>query len=206
MPRETRAPGPYRAVLFDLDGVLVDSFHVWFHLLNAAAEHFGYRPISMESFGASWGQGIQADVQTFLDGQDIEELEDFYTAHFMDFAEHLGVEPEAQPVFARLRERGIPTAVITNTPAGLAARILAQAGLAPDVLVGGTDVPEAKPAPDMVLRSCELLGCGPEEALVVGDSTFDRDAARAAGVSFAGLGIEGDFTLGSLPDLVRLVS
>jgi phosphoglycolate phosphatase/AHBA synthesis associated protein len=56
----------------------------------------------------------------------------------------------------------------------------------------------------MVLRGCELLGVVPASALVVGDSSFDREAAGAAGVSFAGLGIKGDFDLDRLTDLLEI--
>ncbi len=55
-----------RAVLFDLDGVLVDSYRVWFHLLNGAAKELGYPPISPEVFQSCWGQGIEADVEKFF--------------------------------------------------------------------------------------------------------------------------------------------
>lgn len=197
-------PGPYRAVLFDLDGVLIDSYEVWFHLMNAASVEYGVSAISRETFRKCWGQGIQADVRVFFTEQSIEELEVFYESHFMDFAEHLVLETEAPAVFVWLREHGMPIAVITNTPAELARKILAHARLAPDALVGGTDVVRAKPAPDMVLRGCELLGVVPASALVVGDSSFDREAAGAAGVSFAGLGIKGDFDLDRLTDLLEI--
>ncbi len=207
MRGEERPPdaAAYEAILFDLDGVLIDSYEVWFQLINAAAAEYGIPAVARDTFRACWGQGIQADVRVFFKEQTVEELEAFYDDHFMDFVEHLKVDPEARAVFAWLEERGFPTAVITNTPAGLAGRILGEAGLAPTVLVGGTDVAESKPAPDMVLKSCALLGVPPGAALVVGDSAFDRDAARAAGSGFAGLGIEGDFVLGRLTDLFRLL-
>ncbi len=201
MPRRS-----HKAVLFDLDGVLIDSYEVWFQLLNAASVEYRAAPISRETFHECWGQGIQADIQRFFRKQGVEELEVFYDNHFMDFAEQLSVNPDAGNVFASLEERGIPSAVITNTPAGLAGRILEYAALAPEALVGGTDVQEAKPAPDMVLRGCELLGVRPSEAVVVGDSDFDRVAARAAGVPFAGFGIEGDVELERLTDLIAYVA
>ena len=198
--------GPHKAVLFDLDGVLIDSYEVWFRLLNAASLEYRVAPISRETFRACWGQGIQADIKLFFREQRVRELERFYDDHFMDFAQHLTVNPDSRSIFDWLERRGIPSAVITNTPAGLARRILEHAALAPGALVGGTDVQEAKPAPDMVLRGCELLGVRPSEAVVVGDSDFDRNAARAAGVPFAGFGIEGDVELERLTDLIAYLT
>lgn len=190
-----------RALLFDLDGVLVHSYEVWLALVQAAARDLSQREVTRESFHAGWGQGLDADVERWFPGRSPDEIEAYYTRHFRDHATRMRVDPDAARVFAALRARGLGSAVITNTPGPLAREILAAARLAPDVLVGGRDVPRAKPAPDMVLRACTLLRAAPAEALVVGDTEFDRAAARAAGVRFAGLGIPGDWTLARLGEL-----
>ena len=83
-------------------------------------------------------------------------------------------------------------------------RHLAHAGLEADEIVGGTDAPRAKPAPDMVLLACERLGVGTGEVLFVGDSRYDREAAGAAGVRFVGLGIDGDLRIEALGELEKL--
>jgi HAD superfamily hydrolase (TIGR01509 family) len=195
-----------RAVLFDLDGVLVDSYRVWFHLLNGAAEDLGYPPISRELFHSGWGQGIEADVEKFFTRHSVAEIETYYGDHFRDHLEHLGVVPEVPRVFETLRERSLRTAVITNTPAPVAWDMVNRAGGTPDLLVGGTDVPRPKPAPDMVLRACELLEIPAGETLVVGDSRYDREAARAAGTFFAGLGIDGDVRIDQLVEVLRVTA
>ena len=92
---------PPRAVLFDLDGVLVDSREVWFRLLNAAAERFGAPPIDAAAFEAMWGQGVDADAKT-LDCP-IDRLEAFYNEHFMSFSEALVVDPAAGRVLERVQ-------------------------------------------------------------------------------------------------------
>lgn len=191
------------AVLFDLDGVLVDSYQVWFHLMNAAARDLGYPPIAPPAFHACWGQGVEADRERFFPRHRVEDLEAYYDARFREHMEHLTVPAEVPAVFDELDARGIASAVITNTPAPLARELVGQAGARPAVVVGGSDVARAKPAPDMVLRACALLTVAPAHALVVGDSRYDRDAARAAGARFAGLGIGGgELELASLADLV----
>jgi phosphoglycolate phosphatase/AHBA synthesis associated protein len=194
-----------RAVLFDLDGVLIDSYHVWFAVLNAVATDFGYPAVDAEAFRAGWGQGIQADALRFFPRHTVAELERLYDERFERHLEQLVVAEEVPAVFAALRRRGTGTAVITNTPGPLAHTLVARAGATPDVVVGGTDVPRAKPAPDMVLHACARLGVRPAEAWVVGDSPFDRDAALAAGARFAGLGIEGELTLARLGELLARI-
>ncbi len=189
-------------MLFDLDGVLVDSYQVWFHLMNGAAKDLGYPSIAPEVFEPCWGQGIEADVEKFFERHSIPEIERYYGEHFRDHLEHLRVVPEVPHVFDTLRARSLRTAVITNTPAAVAWDVVKRTGGRPDLLVGGTDVPLPKPAPDMVLRACERLEISPGESLVVGDSRYDREAARAAGTFFAGLGIDGDVRLDRLSDVL----
>ena len=194
------------AVLFDLDGVLIDSYRVWFHLLNGAARELGYPPISPELFRSGWGQGIEADVEKLFPRHRVAEIERYYADHIGDHLEHLGVVPGVTEVFEVLRERSLRTAVITNTPAPLAWDMVKRAGGTPDLLVGGTDVPRPKPAPDMVRRACELLEIPTGKALVVGDSRYDREAAQAAGALFAGLGIDGDIRIDRLEDVLRVTA
>jgi phosphoglycolate phosphatase/AHBA synthesis associated protein len=194
-----------RAVLFDLDGVLVESIEVWHRLMNAAAADFGSPGIPRSALEPLFGQGIEADAELFYRGRTPEEVKAYYDAHFPDHARHLHVDPQARAVLQGLRERGIRTAVVTNTPTAIAREVLRAAGLEPDVLVGAGAPLREKPAPDMVLRACELLGVGPEEAFFVGDSRFDREAAEAAGARFAGLRIPGERTLERIEEVLSWV-
>jgi phosphoglycolate phosphatase/AHBA synthesis associated protein len=191
------------AVLFDLDGVLVDSREVWFHLVNDAARSFGHAPLDRDGFARIWGQGVHADARMW--NRSVEEVEAFFDAHFMDHGAHLRVDPEARPVLDSLNHAGVRSALITNTPGPLAREILDRVGLELNVVVGGTDVSAPKPAPEMVERALQRLEVSAPRAWVVGDSRYDRDAARAAGVRFAGLGLEGDVQLMRLGELLGLL-
>ena len=191
------------AVLFDLDGVLIDSREVWFHVVNDAARSFGHSPLDREAFAETWGQGVHADARMW--NRSVDEVEAFFDAHFMDHRSHLRVDPEAREVLESLQSAGVRSALITNTPSPLAREILESVGLQLHVIVGGTDVSEPKPAPDMVECALQRLDVSASRAWVVGDSRYDRDAARAAGVRFAGLGLDGDVRLTRLGELLDLL-
>ena len=194
------------AVLFDLDGVLLDSFEAWASLVDAAARHFGHPSVTREAFRAVYGQPTQSDVDHFFPDQTVESVEAYYEAHFAEHAGAAEVVPGAVELLTALERQGVPTAVITNTPSALARRMLEAASLSPNAVVGGSDIPKAKPAPDMIFRACELLGIEPWDALVVGDSPSDKQAAAAAGAPFAGIGgIEGNFTLSDLHQVLDIV-
>lgn len=194
-----------RAVLFDMDGVLLDSYEAWYGLINGAARDLGYPPVARDLYHASWGQGVDADVKTIFTRHTVAELEGYYVAHFREYAAQISVNAEAGAAFTTLASRGIPTAVVTNTPTPIAREILAAARLTPDALVGGTDTPRPKPAPDPVLLACRRLAVAPGAALLVGDSRFDREASLAAGVRFVGYRTEGDPRIESLREVAALV-
>ncbi len=193
----------YPAILFDLDGVLVETYEAWFHLLNAAASHWDFPPITTEIYKDIWGQGIQADVDRFFHGKSVPEVETFYRDHFRDHQEHMITFPEGPAIFSQLQEQNRGVAIITNTARQQAMQVLQIAGLKPDVLVGGTDVPHSKPAPDMIYKACDHLKINPKETLVLGDSRYDREAARRAGTYFVGMKTEGDDSVESLSEFQK---
>ena len=77
-----------RTILFDLDGVLIDSYPVWFQLLNHAARELGYPAISTELYETSWGQSTTADRDAFFSNHEVSEVEAFYDAHYFDHLDH----------------------------------------------------------------------------------------------------------------------
>jgi phosphoglycolate phosphatase/AHBA synthesis associated protein len=194
-----------RAILFDMDGVLIDSFVVWYELLNHAARVLGYPELSRALYEECWGQSTAADRDRFFPRHSVADVERFYDEHYAEHLEHLLVPKGSPDIFETLHERGIRTAVVTNTQRSLATLLVNRIGAAPDTVVGGGDAPWGKPAPDLLLVACERLEIHPREAWMVGDSVYDKEAARAAGVFFVGLGIDGDRRIGSLPELESLL-
>jgi len=72
----------YQAILFDLDGVLVDTYEVWYQLLNEVARHHGYDPIPPEAYRQSWGQGIEVDVKLYYRRHSIEQIRQEYARYY----------------------------------------------------------------------------------------------------------------------------
>ncbi len=196
---------PPGAILFDLDGVLVDSYAVWFHLLNHVARVLDYPEIRHEVYESGWGQSTTADRDAFFPNHTVSEVEAFYDEHYFEHLEHMRVAPEVPELFSRLNELGIVSAVCTNTQASLANEIVRRAGATPEHVVGGNDVAKPKPAPDMLLRACELLEVATGAAWMIGDSRYDRDAAQAASIHFVGVRFEGDQRIEALGELVDLL-
>ena len=170
-------------LLFDLDGVLVDTYEVWFHLLNDVARRLGHAPVDRDLYRASWGQGIEEDVRRFYPGRSIPEINALYEKHYPDHLERLKVMEGAARSLAGWPQ---PKAVVTNSPVAIGSRALEVAQLRPFFreVVGCDVVPRSKPAPDGVLEACRRLGVAPAQALMIGDSRFDEGAAKAAGVPF----------------------
>jgi HAD superfamily hydrolase (TIGR01509 family) len=196
-------PAVPSAILFDMDGVLVRSEEVWFALLRDASSHFGGKLVTREAFAPTFGQGTAADIEMFGFNCTVPILEAYFAKHFADHAPDVWVDPTAKPLLASLQARGISRAVVTNTSATLAADILSAAGMLElfQVVSCASQVPRAKPAPDVVTAALRQLRLEGGQAWMVGDSRYDREAARAAGVEFIGLRIDGDRRIELLEEL-----
>ena len=195
-----------KAVLFDMDGVLVDSFEAWLRLVNSVSEEFGYPEISSQQFKRVYGQSTASDVALFYPGMTTTEIDSYYENHFHDFKEFVCSAPECHATTENLKELGVSLAVITNTAGSLAREILIGLDIEIDCVIGGDEVENGKPAPDIVFKACELLGVSPKGSIVVGDSVYDMEAARVSGAYSIGInGVEGDSTIHSLGELTGIV-
>ena len=95
--------------------------------------------------------------------------------------------PQARAALLSLRERGIKTAIVTNTPTSLAREVLGGCGIFDliDFLSGMEPGVREKPHPDLLLRAMEALEVTTADCVMVGDTEYDELSAKAAGVPFA---------------------
>lgn len=182
-----------RAVLFDLDGTLVDSVPDLATAVDATLAEFGREPAG-EARVREWvGNGAQRLVKRALTGSmDGEPPAALFEQAFPRFLEHYGrhlsdrsrLYPGVAEALATLRAQGLALAVVTNKPERFVAPLLSALGIARDfaVVVGGDTLARKKPHPAPLLHAADALGAAPAATLMVGDSRNDVLAARAAGM------------------------
>jgi phosphoglycolate phosphatase len=205
--RASSFPRPPRAVLFDLDGVLADSFEAWVAVLDACRTRRGLPLLGPGPIRASWGQGIAADVRTFFPGETVAQLAREYDAGFLEHIARVRPIEDAPATVGSIAAAGLAVAVVTNSPVALTRRVLDQLGIRDLVgtIAGGDEVPRGKPDPALVLLALERLGLGPDDAVFVGDTELDVAAGRAARIPVIGYRIQGDERVDRLPELLPLL-
>jgi len=190
------------ALLFDLDGTLLDS--VYQHVLGwrTALEEEGielsvwriHRRIGMS--GGLLVNALVRETGRALSPQDARRIQDAHLRAFLEQKEHLRALPGARELLSHLTESGIPWAIATSgsrrsTAPGLALLEITS----DDIVVTHDEVPFAKPDPHLFLAAAERLGVPIQNTIVVGDSVWDMLAAqraRALGVGLLSGGYGGE--------------
>jgi phosphoglycolate phosphatase/AHBA synthesis associated protein len=198
---------PVRAVLFDMDGVLVFSEDAWFAVYNETLEGFGHAAISRPAFDAIYGNGTKADRDAYMPERTVAEVDAAYERLFTARLDRIRPNPEAANVLRELRAMGVATSVATNTNRPLAGRILEAQGLLGlvDAVTGADEAGAGKPDPAVVRLAAARAGAPLDACLFVGDSRYEGEAGRRAPVRFVGYrhgSAERIETLAALPALV----
>jgi len=180
-----------RAVLFDLDGTLIDTAP---DLAVAAERTFadlGRPPRAMDDIRRFVGKGIPHLMRRSLsegmdqpaDEAEIERAVNIFREHYAEVnGLYSRVYPGILDTLKVLREQGRMLACVTNKTANFTLPLLHKLALDEwfDTVVSGDTLPVKKPDPAMLHHACEHFGLAPQQALMVGDSANDADAARAA--------------------------
>lgn len=180
------------AILFDLDGTLVDTLPDLAAAANGLLQELGAAPLPAARVRDFVGHDVAALVARVLRERGLEdEVAPSEALPRFDRLYRAGLTTGSQPfpgvpaALRRLRDAGHPLAVCTNKPHDLARAILDGLALSPlvEVLVGGGDAPRGKPDPGPLLLALERLGV--RRGVMVGDSEVDAEAAERAGLPFA---------------------
>lgn len=196
-----------RAILFDMDGVLVFSEDAWFAVYNETLARFGHPSVTRTAFDAIYGNGAEADRDTYMPERTVAEIDAAYAELFESHLDEIRLNPEAPPVLREIRARGIRTAVATNTNHALAGRVLARLDLLDsfDALAAADEAGAGKPDPAVVHLAALLVGVPLSACLFVGDSRYDEGAARSAPVEFVGYRYGTGRRVESLEELLAIV-
>lgn len=175
------------AVLFDLDGVIINSFESWYRAFNAMLKRYRREEISREDFKAKcWGPDLRHNLDAWNLG---EEAGLYCIGKQLELVELIELFPDAKEVLSRIKHK-FKVGLVTNTPKKNVARILEHFQLADlfDVVITGDDVHEGKPNAEMVIEACRRLKVKPENAILVGDTESDFQAGKSAGCTVIGIG------------------
>ena len=193
-----------KALVFDLDGTLLDSFSIHFESYRATCAHFGIA-ITAEKFRAAYS----ADWNHTYGALGImpDHWQTASTLWRSQAAKHQArLFPGVKDTLLRLRHTH-KLALVTSGSRARVSRDLENTGIKEvfQVVVTGEDVQKPKPSPEGLTRVLEHFKLAPHEAVYIGDWTSDYEMAKAAGVRF--VGVRSDFNL-ACPDqsLFSLIS
>ena len=182
-------PHPWQAAIVDLDGTMVDTLGDFELALNRSLAELDLPPVDRAFIEHTVGKGSAHLLRSTLahvqaDAQHYEALWAAYQRHYLAInGQASAVYPGVMEGLARLREAGLRLACLTNKPTAFAKPLLQAKGLDGffSHVFGGDAFERTKPDPLPLCKTCEALGSTPAFTLMVGDSSNDARAARAAG-------------------------
>lgn len=181
-----------KAILFDMDGVLIDSMEANYFHFNSLLKHFGKRELDFEEYRKShWGTHIHDDLKRIfgrISKEKFSEMISYYNKTSSKFVKDQKPYPGVKRVL-RFLKRKYKLALVTSTLSKLTRRILQHFSLEEyfDVTIDGGMIKNPKPAPEAVLLACKKLKIKPSEAIYIGDNLRDVEAGKKAGCSVIGI-------------------
>jgi phosphoglycolate phosphatase len=175
-----------KGILFDLDGTLVDTVTDIRNALNYALSPYGTKDLSVEETKKLIGEGLSRLIEKSL-GKERITWKDAAIARFLDhYSKHIADNSIVYPFVRETLEKlsGYKKAIISNKKEDLSRDLLKKLGLLKhfELIVGSDTASEKKPSAVPVIYALSNFNIRPDEAVIVGDSTYDIEAGEKAGV------------------------
>lgn len=183
-----------KAVIFDMDGVIIDSEPIHNRLMLATFSHFGI-PFDPQDFNQYVGTSNSFLFTKLIKLHNLplslKEIETYHDRHLLKALKEEAIDPVCgiEPLLRELKARKIPAAIASSSPLALIKVIVAKFGFEEYFvdLISGEDLPQSKPDPAIYLRSAKNLGIDPADCLVIEDARNGVIAAKAAGMTCIGI-------------------
>jgi HAD superfamily hydrolase (TIGR01509 family) len=175
-----------QAILFDMDGLLIDSEPLWFEVESEVMAHLGGQwsaADQRELVGGSLQRSIDYLLSRATRAATRAEVARWMVDGMTALLRERGVQvlPGARELFAAVTDAGMPNALVTSSERQIMEAVIPKLGMAFGATVCAEDVRESKPAPEPYLLAAELLGVDPGGCIVLEDSPNGVAAAEAAG-------------------------
>ena len=203
-----------KAVLFDMDGVLIDAKDWHYEALNRALKHFGFA-ISRESHLSTFdGLPTRAKLQMLTKARGLPELlHEFINSLKQAYTLEI-TQKKCKPSFnhqfalSRLKAEGYKIAVCSNSVRQSVETMMELSALNPylDLLISNEDVSKGKPDPEMYAKAMSTLDVKPEECLILEDNDHGIQAAIASGGHLLKIGVPDDVTYQAIKARIAEIS
>jgi phosphoglycolate phosphatase len=200
----------FKVVAFDCDGVIFDTEAANWTYYNHILKHFGKPEMTPEQFAYAHQHTVKETIAyLFNDPKSIEAAHDYrQTLDYSEFIKLLKVEPDLVPLLKKIRSK-LKTAIATNRSDTMN-RLLTEFALTEyfDLVVTSIDIVRPKPYPDSLLRILEYFDVEPHQAIYIGDSQVDAEAARRAQIPFVAFRNEmlpTQYHIGNLKELEQIL-
>ncbi|OHE57989.1 MAG: hypothetical protein A2Z47_15220 [Thermodesulfovibrio sp. RBG_19FT_COMBO_42_12] len=208
-----------KLIIFDLDGTLVDTSIDITNALNYALKPYGLKDLTVNDSVKMVGEGITRLIEKLLGDKKIQARDDvikkfldYYSEHLIDYS---SVYPHVKETIEKLD--GYKKAVISNKREYLSTELLGKLDLLKyfNLVIGSDTTSEKKPSAIPVIHAVTKLGVGPQESIMVGDSNYDIEAGKKAGVKTVAVTygyrerqylMDADYMIDSIEELFELLT